>query len=222
MDHFLNENELVPVFIAAKTEASLYNLLENFSKFIEKKLTFGSESLLFHRSFCKSINSGREQNKFSYRAILFSKNITELYENLRDLIEKKTKSNFKFSLKGCEIFRSNENFISFKIDPLKAKTNVSSCESLLESLCQQFVRNANINWSEYYASKAYPHILGIPTYCFEQQRFWPKPGSPIFILTSFNEIALKKEMPLEPREVFISIVTEALPKLNKMNSGFNR
>jgi polyketide synthase PksN len=180
------EDDMKPPYIftlSARNEQVLMDYVNRFTSFMEKS------EITNLGDICYTANTGR--GHFSNRLALIVRDIDELKSKLAHVREN---GFLNVTLKGIyykehkviadnrkitddtEISESGKKQLIREADTLikELSSPVKQVDSILESLCDLYIKGADINWEEYYNGKKFRRT-SIPVYPFERIRYWADP-----------------------------------------------
>ena len=156
--------------LAANTKQSLVTFVGRIAKFFHH---FQTKSYTMLRNVCFTLNTGRKQKKFKYRAIAFAKTwklmsetLEELHQDLNSTTSARTTGNSK----------DNGHFVSFGDVSF---TNVE-LPNHFNNIARLFLEEQDISWETFYQEKnGLSKVSLLPNYAFDRYRFWPNAGKAI-------------------------------------------
>ena len=166
----ITTNEIQILAMAANSQQSLFKFICKIRRYLEASV---NKSVTHLRNVCYTINTSREQDRFSYKVIVYAPNWDEMVFLLEKLVDTHFDSEdlTKKDVKSC---CSNSGFAAFyKICSIIFYNNppIQSCNDTIVS----FLKGKAINWVQFYLN--HPELKRlplIPTYAFDRKRFWPK------------------------------------------------
>lgn len=211
------KNNKIQIFsLSAKSEGVLKELIQSYLTFL------GREKELDLNELCYTANTGR--GHYNYRLALMVKSIDELrfllekINSCKSLEEINTKciyygkhklvtANKKVS-GDRDITEEEIKKISLIVRTIISKKSEISTdnlneESLLDEICDLYVKGAQIKWEDLYDGQIVSKI-GLPVYAFERKRCWVDAGDSLVaqnVNISFNrEQTVKTTIVLKGRE----------------------
>jgi len=141
--------------ISAKTQSSLRNNIKKHSLFLKNN----HDVKLYDYAYTLA----RGRNHYPYRVIVVAQNFEEAVEKLSNLIEK---DNLESQVDSGIYFSSPQ-------DPLAILSHECKLSNLQKEVIQLFMNRQRIDWDKYFPQESGKKV-SIPTYAFDQKRFWPK------------------------------------------------
>ncbi|RWS28193.1 hypothetical protein B4U80_07819, partial [Leptotrombidium deliense] len=169
-----------PVMISAASQLSLKNFVKRLQKYLSSaKIT---DEKRFFKNLAYTLNVGRDHNKFLFRCLMFAKNIKSFDQKLKGLLEYLKLNEMKtVSVADEQCVRKalqNTGFLCFAIDSstkIKHSSHQQSYFSNYFKLYNAIVNRESISWKKL-EKRNRSFVPLVPTYCFDEQRFWPKTG----------------------------------------------
>lgn len=167
--------------LSAKCRESLIEMLQNYSKFLERKKD------IFIEDICYTANTGR--GHYNFRIAIIASTKDELREKIHELLKSKYDMNTNNS-----IFSGSFNMVSSNTNKRKEKNDISeeevkelskiteeklkqfiysgkTDEKLLMEICDLYVRGAKIPLTDLYRGEK-RNKVSLPTYRFKRERCW--------------------------------------------------
>ncbi|XP_028402765.1 uncharacterized protein LOC114525576 [Dendronephthya gigantea] len=156
--------------LTANTKQSLVNFVGKIARYFQQ---CEAKSYSMLRNVCFTLNTGREQKRFKYRAVALastwehmSKALEELCQELNSTAPAREENNAK----ECK------QFIDFGYTTL---TNFK-LPNHFRSITKPFLDGQEICWRTFYAEENGLNKVGLlPNYAFDRTRFWPAIGKMI-------------------------------------------
>ena len=162
-------NEILILAMAAKSQQSLYKFICKIAHYIK---TSPNKNMHHLRNICYTVNTSREQNKFSYKAIVYAPNVDKMIKLLEKLVDTHfdLKDMVRKDVKSCH---SNSGYAAFykccSINLESAYPYQQNCEAIAS-----FLKGEVVNWLQFYQEHAdLKRVPLVPTYAFDRKRFWP-------------------------------------------------
>ena len=171
-EEFFQESQLLT--LAAKTKESLVTFTGKIASFFQH---FKTKSRTMLTNVCFTINTGREQKEFKYRAVVFAATwdgmthaLDELYKDLR--LTSSTQAN--------DTAKSTNYLVNFGENSLGNLESFFFGTKHLQSIAKMFIKGEEICWKEIYAKEnELFKVPLLPKYAFDRVRFWPNFGKGI-------------------------------------------
>ena len=161
-------DEIQILAMAANTQQSLYQFICKIRCYLK---TSPDKSIYHLQNICYTVNTGREQNRFSYKAIVYAPDFDKMVCFLGKLIAHFDMEDLaKKDVSGCH---GNSGFAAFH--------KYSSCPTQeCHDTVVSFLSGKAVNWLQFYQNhRDVKRIPLIPTYAFDRKRFWPEINKPI-------------------------------------------
>jgi len=163
--------------LSAKSESSLKRLMEKYEKYLDKNTQANLKDI------CYTANIGR--GSYSYRLALVIKDINDLKEKIRLLLEKGLEKSeeqgiyfgiVKTVIQDNGIERELQEDLKRLIEntDIKIEKYVASGKAdrkLLNEMCEMYIKGAQIQWEKFYRIEKRWRTR-IPAYPFEMKRCW--------------------------------------------------
>ncbi|RWS11076.1 non-ribosomal peptide synthetase-like protein [Dinothrombium tinctorium] len=174
---------LQPILLSAATHKSLTEFVLRLKKFVGNNTQREPSSNIF-KSIAFTLNTGREHQRFLYKALLFAKNLQTFEKQLNKVYDYLRSNQLSIAGKMSEDeFKDlmlNQHFVCFAIDPNKKPSKANSQNMTGSHFYRIYCAVINrklIPWSCIY-KKQRVIVPQLPTYAFDERRFWPTIPSP--------------------------------------------
>ena len=164
-------NEIQILAMAANSQQSLYKFICKIGHYIKTSTNANLKSI------CYTVNTSREQNRFSYKAIVYASNVDEMM----NLIEKLVDTHFDMedlTKKDVKTCHGNSGFVAFYkyigINLTSSYPVQQNCKAIAS-----FLKGEAVDWLQFYHE--HPELTRVPlvpTYAFDRKRYWPAPNGP--------------------------------------------
>ena len=161
-------NDIQILAMAANSQQSLYQFACKIKCYLNALL----DKNIFHlRNVCYTVNTSREQNQFSYKAIVYATD----FDKMMRLLEKLVDTHFNMedlSRNDISYHYGNSGFAAFyKYSTVNFKSNYPTEES--HNFLKSFLESKAVNWLRFYHNCDIRRVSLVPTYAFDRKRFWP-------------------------------------------------
>ncbi|RWS06170.1 hypothetical protein B4U79_07780, partial [Dinothrombium tinctorium] len=167
---------LEPILISAASQKSLYGFISKLKEFVSTLKKQKQKDANVFKNIAYTLNTGREHRKFSYKALLFAENISQLERVLILISEhlvKRRELNTKI-LSAVEFENKIKNgFICFALDSNRYRTTnalQTTNTSIFFSIYHAITNREMIPWSLIYKQRR-PIVAQLPTYAFDEIRY---------------------------------------------------
>ncbi len=150
-----NHTTLVEIItLSARTEKTLQQIVTNYANYLASypDLSLGD--------ICFTANTGRSH--FNYRLAILASSTAELQTKLNQI-----KNNYAV----INVWQGKAKVTDNIIDAQVLINNSADRLEALSRLAQQYIKDSQINWSEFYHHTNYQKI-SLPTYPFQRQKYW--------------------------------------------------
>ena len=150
-----NHTTLVEIItLSARTEKTLQQIVTNYANYLASypDLSLGD--------ICFTANTGRSH--FNYRLAILASSTAELQTKLNQI-----KNNYTV----IDVWQGKAKVTDNIIDAQALINNSADRLEALSRLAQQYIKDSQINWSEFYHHTNYQKI-SLPTYPFQRQKYW--------------------------------------------------
>ena len=165
-------NEIQLLAIAANSQKSLYQFVCKIRCYLKNS---PHKSIYHLRNICYTVNTGREQCRFSYKAIVYAPDFDKMVCLLGKLID----THFDMEDLGkrdVNYCHGNSGFAAFH----KYSSMNLECSHPTHDTVVLFLSGKVVNWLQFYQNHCdVRRIPLIPTYAFDRKRFWPEINKPI-------------------------------------------
>ena len=163
------EKEMQILAMAANSQHSLYKFICKLEHYLKASV---DKNICHLRNICYTVNTSREQNKFSYKAIVYAPD----FDKMINLMEKLVETHFDLedlAVNNVKVSHGDIGFIAFyKYSGVNIESNHDAIEP--------FLKGKNVNWLQFYQKHLeLKRIPLVPTYAFDRKRFWPEINKPI-------------------------------------------
>ena len=168
-------DEIQILAMAANSQQSLYHFICKIRYYLK---TSPNKNIHHLQNICYTVNTGREQNRFSYKAIIYAPDFDKMVCFLGKLID----THFymeDLAKKDVNECHGNSGFAAFyKHSSMNLESSYPTQE--YHDTVVSFLSGKAVNWLRFYQNHCdVKRIPLIPTYAFDRKRFWPEISKPI-------------------------------------------
>ena len=190
-EEFFEESQLLT--LAANSKESLVTFTGKIASFFHK---FKTKSRTMLTNVCFTLNTGREQKKFKYKAVVFAAT-WDCMSHALDELHKELKLTSSTQANGTA--KSTNYLVNFGENSLGNLESISFGTKHHQSIAKMFMKGEEICWKEIYAQeKELFKVPLLPKYAFDRVRFWPDIGKSIDSRLLQLEHGLTKEDYMAP------------------------